>query len=89
MLMYEDNVLFFVKGFSNLLLYDFIFKCRCSFLVVSDRYFKIKEPGFLYYWKKNDTSQDPLGVFDLSLVVAVRLHDSDGKITAPQVFRVG
>ena len=44
----------------------------------SKRFFAVRGPGDLCYWKTSDDSVDPIGVVDLRLVVRVSAASNDG-----------
>ena len=51
-----------------------------------NRYFVIKPPGILYFYKKADTSGPPLGSLDLSRAISISLHHAkDGELDATRL----
>jgi hypothetical protein len=50
------------------------------------RYFQIRVDGYLYYYKKADTTAAPLGSLDLSKVADVSLHSNkDGSVDLTRI----
>jgi len=51
-----------------------------------NRYFVIRPPGIVYYYKKADTTGPPLGSLDLGRAVNVALHrGKDGELDATRI----